>query len=69
MRGRGLSNAPVYLVAVLSLVLITVGCRPGTVDSALASGELEELTEVGDLAAAFDSDSGVPRLILSLSPT
>ena len=69
MRGTPTPKPAVYLAAALALILVFAACRPGTIDTAVASGELEELTAVGELAEVFDLDSGIPRLVLSLSPT
>ena len=36
---------------------------------AVESGDLSDLSGIEELATAFNDDAGIPRLILSLSPT
>jgi len=57
------------LFLVVALLLLTSACRPIDISDAVASGELDEFPGIDGLAEVFNADAGVPRLILSLSPT
>jgi hypothetical protein len=51
-----------------AFALLAVGCGDKRQASAVHDG-LPELTDVGQLRAAFDAHPGVPRLVILLSPT
>lgn len=53
----------------IALAVIGTACRSADISSAVEAGELIEFPGIDALAAEFNADSGVPRLILSLSPT
>ncbi len=58
-----------WLLLTIVLLLVTSACRPATISSAVAAGELVEFPGIDVLAEEFNADAGIPRLILSLSPT
>jgi hypothetical protein len=54
----------------LVLVAVIAGCGGSTAEEPPArAAPLADLTEIGQLRAAFNEQRGVPRLILLLSPT
>jgi hypothetical protein len=57
------------MVALLTAALVGAGCMGGDDGPTGASGELETISNVQQVARAFDEDSGHPRLVLLLSPT
>jgi hypothetical protein len=59
------------IVALLSGLLVAAGCA-GSEDEpsgAGASGDLVTISNVQQIASAFNDDTGRPRLVLLLSPT
>ena len=65
---KGRTHTKRLLLLVVLLVVVSA-CRPTDISGAVASGELVEFPGIDELAEAFNADAGVPRLILSLSPT
>jgi hypothetical protein len=59
---------PVVAALLLALCLLA-GCGGSGADERTESSGLTELRDVADLRGAFNEKSGVPRLILFLSPT
>ena len=59
----------VYVTLVLAFALIASACWSGSMTDAVESGDLSDLSGIEELATAFNDDAGIPRLILSLSPT
>jgi hypothetical protein len=57
-------------LCVLVLGMVIAGCGGSSSDEPIArAAPLSDLTEIGQLRAAFNERPGVPRLILLLSPT
>jgi hypothetical protein len=56
-------------MAFVIAALVAAGCGGGDDDPAEATGELATISNVQQVARAFDEDSGHPRLVLLLSPT
>lgn len=54
---------------VLVAVLVGAGCGGSSAERTADPGAVAELTDVEQLASAFDADRGKPRLVLLLSPT
>ncbi len=54
---------------ILALLVVATACRPADISGAVASGELIAFPGLDSMAETFNADRGVPRLILSLSPT
>jgi hypothetical protein len=57
------------IVAFLGAALVLAGCGGGDDGAASASGDLVTISNVQQVARAFDEDAGHPRLVLLLSPT
>jgi hypothetical protein len=57
------------IVALLTAALVGAGCMGGDDESSDASGALLTISNVQQVARAFDEDAGHPRLVLLLSPT
>ena len=53
----------------IMLAILGTACRSADISGAVEAGDLIEFPGIEALAAEFNADSGVPRLILSLSPT
>ena len=56
-------------LAVLTAALVGAGCAGGDDGTAGASGALVTISNVQQVARAFDEGAGHPRLVLLLSPT
>jgi hypothetical protein len=57
------------IVALLTAALVGAGCMGGDDGSSGESGALVTISNVQQVARAFDEDAGHPRLVLLLSPT
>jgi hypothetical protein len=57
------------IVALLTAAFVGAGCAGGDDEPAGASGDLVTISNVQQVARAFNEDSGHPRLVLLLSPT
>jgi hypothetical protein len=57
------------IVALLAAALVGAGCMGGEDEPSGASGALVTISNVQQVARAFDEDAGHPRLVLLLSPT
>ena len=57
------------IVAFLSATLVAAGCAGSGDGPADASGDLVTISNVQQIARAFNDDTGRPRLVLLLSPT
>lgn len=60
---------PRAIAVLIVLAVAATACRPADISSAVEAGDLIEFPGIEALAADFNADFGVPRLILSLSPT
>ncbi len=60
---------PRGIAVLIGLALVGTACRPADISSAVDAGDLIEFPGIEALASEFNADFGVPRLILSLSPT
>jgi hypothetical protein len=57
------------IVALVGAALVAAGCAGGDDEPAGASGDLVTISNVQQIARAFNDDTGRPRLVLLLSPT
>jgi hypothetical protein len=57
------------IVALLTTALVGAGCMGSDDEPSDASGALVTISNVQQVARAFDEDAGHPRLVLLLSPT
>ncbi len=60
---------PRGIAVLIGLALVGTACRSTDISGAVEAGDLIEFPGIEALADQFNADSGVPRLILSLSPT
>ncbi len=63
------SMNPRGIAVLLALVVVGTACRSADISGAVEAGDLLEFPGIEALAAEFNADAGMPRLILSLSPT
>ena len=61
-----LKQRPLICVWALAAVLVLPSC---TADPHTSSASITDIQSVSELQSRFEEDSGVPRLILLLSPT
>jgi len=66
---RSQSMIPRAIAVLITLAVVGTACRSADISGAIEAGDLIEFPGIEALAAEFNADSGVPRLILSLSPT
>jgi hypothetical protein len=57
------------IVAFLSALLVAAGCAGSEDEPSGASGDLVTISNVQQIASAFNDDTGRARLVLLLSPT